>query len=406
MEGAAMRAVIKASVISGRASAPPSKSMAHRIIISAALAGGTSTIENVAESEDILATMSCLRALGAEISGESSRGHRYKTFQIRGADPSIAEEAVLDANESGSTLRFLIPVAALSGSGMIFKGSETLMKRPLSVYEDIFKERNLEFKPGREGLRIRGRLGGGEYRLPGDISSQFISGLLFALPLCTGDSIIIPEGRIESRPYIEMTMNALSRFGVRTYWQKDAIHVPGGQRYKTAEMKVEADWSNAAYLMALGAEVDGLDENSLQGDKVCVEHLRQLREGCAEIDITDVPDLGPALMAYAAMNHGCTLRGTGRLRIKESDRGLAMQEELSKFGVKTDVEDNAIRVGCGAGKPREILSSHNDHRIVMALAAICARTGGIIEGAEAVAKSFPDYFEIISDLGVAVEKEN
>ena len=401
-----MKAVIKKSPASGRATAPPSKSMAHRLIIYAALAGGISTIGNVAGSEDILASMSCMKALGAEMSEISSGATGYKTFQIRGTDPSKADEAVLDANESGSTLRFLIPVAALSDREMIFKGSETLMSRPLSVYENIFKERRLEFRREGEGLRIKGRLRGGEYRLPADISSQFISGLLFALPMCAEDSVIVPEGIIESRPYIDMTMDALSHFGIRTYRQGDVIHVPGGQRYESAEMTVEGDWSNAAYLMALGAEVDGLDEHSLQGDKVCTGYYKQLREGCAEIDITDVPDLGPALMAYAAMNHGCILRGTRRLRIKESDRGLAMQEELAKFGIKVDVEDNSIGVGCGLKAPREILSSHNDHRIVMALAAVCTKTGGTIDGAEAVAKSFPDYFETIQRLGAIVDKEN
>lgn len=401
-----MKVSIKPSKISGIVKAPPSKSMAHRLLICAGLSDGMSRISNVAESEDILATISCLGALGTEISGTGNSTDEYKTLKIKGMNPGLSDEALLECRESGSTLRFFIPLAALSEKEMRLTGSRTLLNRPLSVYEDLFQKQKLKFKLQENELHIKGRLSGGEFEIPADISSQFISGLLFALPLCEEDSVIRLKGRIESRPYINMTIQALSCYGARAEWQNDSsIFIPGGQKYKASDLRVEGDWSNAAYLMILGAYVDGLDERSLQGDKVCIEHLRLLSEGCAHIDISDCPDLGPALMAYAAMNHGCTLSGTKRLMIKESDRGAAMKEELAKFGADMEIKENSITVGSGIRRPKEMLFGHNDHRIVMALAAICSKTGGVIDGAEAVAKSFPDYFEKIAEVGAITEKE-
>ncbi len=402
-----MKVIIRPSDINGRITAPPSKSMAHRLLISAALSEGISVISNVAESQDILATISCLKSLGAEINEIESGDWDYKTLRVRGTDPAKSRGASLDCNESGSTLRFLIPIAALSENEMKMSGSRTLMGRPLSVYEDIFKKQGLMLDKNDTELRVKGRLRSGEFVVPANISSQFISGLLFALPLCETDSVIRLDGKVESKPYIDMTMQALECYGVKSGWSDDhTIIVPGSQSYKASDMRVEGDWSNAAYLMALGADVDGLDEKSLQGDKVCTELFRTLDKGCAELDISDCPDLGPALMAYAAMNHGCKLTGTARLRIKESDRGSAMKEELSKFGVDVEIFENSIKVGCGLTEPSEALYGHNDHRIVMALAALCTKTGGAIEGAEAVAKSFPDYFDKISEIGAIIKKEH
>ena len=402
-----MKVTIKPSKLKGRVCAPPSKSMAHRLLICAGLSDGVSNISNVAESEDILATLSCLKALGADIKETKDADEEYKTLQLRGINPTQAEEAVLPCNESGSTLRFFIPIAALSDKEVLLTGSETLMNRPLTVYEDIFKEQELKFEKSKSELRIKGRLKGGAFKIAADISSQFISGLLFSLPLCEEDSTIELSGAIESKPYIDMTIEALSRFGIKIEWESEStLRIEGGQTYRTSDERVEGDWSNAAYLMTLGAEVKGLDENSLQGDKACTGFFKLLEEGCAELDIADTPDLAPALMAYAAMNHGCILRGTRRLKIKESDRGAAMQEELKKLGVETKLSENSIVVGCGISKPNEAFSGHDDHRIVMALAALCTKTGGVIEGAEAVAKSFPDYFEKISELGVRMNKEN
>ena len=400
-----MKVIIKPSKIRGSIAAPPSKSMAHRLIIAAGLADGVSLVHNVAMSEDIKATIGCMEALGAVINEAKSDG-LYKSLQIEGTDPRNAGSAALDCNESGSTLRFMIPIAAMSGEEMRFSGSETLMNRPLSVYEDIFKEQGLLFEKSSDNLKIRGRIRGGDFEIPGDISSQFVTGLLTALPLAEEDSTIRLVGDVESRPYIDMTLAALKAYGIKAEWADErTLLIPGRQAYQASEQIVEGDWSNAAYLMALGAEVKGLDDNSIQGDKVSRDYFKQIEAGYCELDIRNCPDLGPALMAYAAMKSGCKLIGTKRLRIKESDRAAAMKEELSKFGIEAELGDDSVKVGCGIEKPSEELYGHNDHRIVMALSALCLKTGGVIEGAGAVNKSFPDFFERIKEAGADITEE-
>lgn len=392
--------------------APHSKSAAHRMLICAGLASGVSTVRGVDISEDILATIDCLRALGAEVTVINAGGEETENItlaqdaviRVRGTDPAFADSAVLRCRESGSTLRFMAPVAALSGREMVLTGSSKLMSRPLTVYDDLFREKGMTTERTGEAMSICGRLVPGTYTVPGNISSQFISGLLFALPLADGDSRIVIEGRAESRPYIDMTIETLRDFGVWTGWGQDGrvISIPGGQSYKAHDAEVEGDWSGAAFLIALGAEVTGLDAGSTQGDKICTEYFRKLDEGQAQLDITDCPDLGPVIAAYAACRNGCVMTGTKRLMYKESDRGNSIKAELAKFGVSVDVEEDSITVGCGAVTPAECLYGHNDHRIVMALSVICAHTGGVIEGAEAVNKSFPDFFERLTEMGVSV----
>ena len=388
--------------ITGTVKAPPSKSMAHRALICAGLAEGKSVIDNIAASEDILATIDCLRALGAEINYDTEA----MRAEVKGTDPASRGEASLHCRESGSTLRFMLPLCALSDDPAALTGSRRLMERPLTIYEDIFRSEGIDLDRSGSSIRVKGRLPGGDFGMPGDISSQFVSGLLFTLPLCKEDGLIRLEGKIESRPYIDMTIKALNDFGIEVGWKNETdLAVPGSQRYKANDTTIEGDWSNAANLLALGLEVTGVDPDSLQGDRVCREYFGQLDEGRAELDIADCPDLGPVLMAYAALNHGATLLGTRRLRFKESDRGNVMREELAKCGVDVKMSEDSITVGCGVKAPSQMLSGHNDHRIVMALAAICARTGGSIEGAEAVSKSFPDYFDKLEGLGIEIRKE-
>lgn len=383
----------------GSVAAPPSKSMAHRLLICAGQAIGTQTVHGVAPSEDILATVDCLRALGV-------------TCDLRGGDAVLTgytlhcgeKGAVLPCRESGSTLRFFLPLC-LFGPPVTLTGSARLLARPLDVYADICEKQGIRFEKGERAVTVRGTLSPGEFRLPGDVSSQFVSGLLFALPRLDGDSVIRLRPPVESRSYIDMTMAALRLYGVETRWlDRETIAVPGRQVCAfRPEVTVEGDWSNAAFFLALGAEVTGLDPDSLQGDRVCAAYFDALRQGPITLDIADCPDLGPVLMAFAAMHRGGTFTGTRRLRIKESDRGWAMYEELQKFGVPVSVGENEISVGCGLRAPSEPLSGHNDHRIVMALAVLCARVGGTIEGAEAVSKSFPDFFERLKDLGIEME---
>lgn len=383
--------------------APPSKSMAHRMIVCAGLAQGTSVIRNVDPSQDILATIDCMKALGAQISYED----RCVTAQGTDLRQSGGKET-LPCRECGSTLRFLIPAALMSGNKYSFSGSGKLFERPLTVYEKICAEQGLYYEPGENGLEVAGRLSAGEYEIPGNISSQFISGLLFVLPLLEKDSVIKLIPPVESRPYIGMTMQALEMFGIRTFWEDECrIRVPGGQEYRPCDGSVEGDFSNAAFFEALnltGGEVtvEGLNEDSLQGDKIYRQHLKRIEEGYARIDLADCPDLGPVLIAAAAMRHGAEFTGTRRLRIKESDRGLAMKQELKKMDIEVETSDNEIRVGAGPRKPLEILNGHNDHRIVMALAVMLTQTGGSISGAEAVRKSLPDFWTRLKELGVQV----
>ena len=395
-----MTVTVTPSAPAGSVPAPPSKSMAHRALICAALAGGGSAVRGVAASQDVLATLDCLRALGAEFSFENGD----VTFR-RAADVFAPPAgAALPCRECGSTLRFFVPLCLLSGGEATLTGSGTLISRPLGAYADICERQGLLFEKQEYSLRVRGPLRAGDFSLPGDVSSQFVSGLLFALPLPEGDSIIKLRPPVESRAYIDMTLEALEYFGVTARWRDEtAIFVPGGQVYRAREMSVEGDWSNAAPFLALGAEVTGLKTDSTQGDKICADYFKALDGGAAELDISGCPDLGPVLMAYAALRFGCVLTGTRRLKLKESDRGEAMRAELSKFGARVELGENRIAVGCGLSAPSGVLDGHNDHRIVMALGVLCARVGGTIAGAEAVDKSFPDFFELLKSINVGVK---
>ncbi len=386
---------------SGTAAAPPSKSMAHRLLIAAALSEGESTVQNLALSEDILATADCLRILGRRLAIENGTG-------VLETGEAIQEAHV---RESGSTLRFLIPLALTLGHPVTFTGAKRLFERPLSVYEEIAKEKGFRFERQEERLTVCGTLQPGTYRIRGDISSQFVSGLLFALPGLAGDSRIELIPPAESRPYINMTMQALSLFGVNTYWEDDVtIVVPGRQHPKARAVTVEGDYSNAAFLDVLNlfggtVQVTGLNRDSLQGDRIYEEYFKRLQEEEPVIDIRDCPDLGPVLFAAAAVMGGARFTGTERLRIKESDRLACMEEELARFGIQTEVGDNTFTVCPGTLKaPKERLSGHNDHRIVMALASLLTLTGGEIEGWEAVRKSWPDYFTVLTKLGIEVER--
>ena len=386
----------------GSVAAPPSKSMAHRLLLCAGLAIGEKTVHGVAPSEDILATMDCLRALGVKCE------FRGGNVTVTGYTPHCgAEGAVLPCRESGSTLRFFLPLC-LFGPPITLTGSPRLLARPLDVYRKVCEKQGIRFEKGETSLLVQGTLTPGEFRLPGDVSSQFVSGLLFALPLLPGDSVIRLRPPVESRNYIDMTMDALRSFGVGTQWlDRETIAVPGRQCYAyRSDVTVEGDWSNAAFFLALGAPVTGLRSDSLQGDRVCAEYFDALRRSPATLDISDCPDLGPALMAFAALHRGGRFTGTRRLRMKESDRGWAMGEELRKFGVETCVEENEISVGCGLHAPTETLDGHNDHRVVMALSVLCARVGGTIAGAEAVRKSFPDFFERLKEIKIDWRYEN
>ena len=388
----------------GRISAPPSKSMAHRLLICAALSEGESIIHGMSDCEDVRATLDCLSSLGVPFEQKDD------TVKIKGIDATKASaSAPLHCRESGSTLRFFVPLCMLGGNNIMLTGAPQLMKRPMNVYESLSKEKGLTFAQDERSVVVKGPLKAGEYRVAGNVSSQFISGLLFALPLVKGDSTINIIPPVESRSYIELTLAALREFGVSVVWKDDyTLYIKGGQTYKATETTVEGDYSGSAFFAAmneLGSEIEigGLREDSLQGDKVYSRYFEMLRKGTPTIHIGNCPDLGPVLFAIAAAKNGGIFTGTARLKIKESDRAAAMAAELQKFGVSVTVHDDAVVVyPLDFHKPSETLFGHGDHRIVMSLAVLLTQTGGAIEGAEAVSKSFPTFFEDIESLGIEV----
>ena len=388
----------------GCVAAPPSKSMAHRYLIAAALSEGISHVAGIAPSEDILATIDCLRALGANITVQDG------VATVRGFDPkSAAPQMPLACRESGSTLRFLLPLCWLSGNPATLSGSARLLERPLSLYAEIAAREGLTLTKNGGTVTVCGRLSGGEYTLRGDVSSQFITGLLFALPFTGKECKLHLLPPIESRSYLDLTVDALARFGSGISWIDDTtLLIPANDRLQAADVRVEGDYSNAAFFDALAAlgypvSVTGLSEDSAQGDRIYREYFKALDRHMPTLSLADCPDLGPILMALAAAKNGARLTSTRRLRIKESDRGAAMAAELAKFGARVTVyEDEIVIEPTALSAPSVPLCGHNDHRIVMSLATLLVRYGGSIEGAEAVKKSFPDYFTTLRSVGAEV----
>ena len=395
---------INSGIARGEIVAPPSKSMAHRLLISAAMSEGKSTVHGISSCEDVLATLDCMKALGIEYERVGD------DVTVYGKNPKdFTPRAPLYCRESGSTLRFLIPIAMCSGLTTVFYGEKGLMKRPMSIYERLCQDKGLTYISDGESIVVKGPLAGGEYTLMGNVSSQFISGLLFALPTAENDSIIHITPPIESRSYIELTRSALATFGIKTEWKDEyTLFIPGGQSYTPTEVTVEGDYSGAAFPDALnifGGEVSvgGLNKDSLQGDSVYKKHFDSLKVGVPTIHIGDCPDLGPILFAVAAAKYGGIFTGTKRLKIKESDRASAMAEELKKFGASVTVyEDTVVIYPIDFHAPTERLAGHNDHRIVMALSILLTLTGGEIDGAEAINKSYPEFFDHLKALGIGV----
>lgn len=390
----------------GEIISPPSKSMAHRALIFGALSE-KSIIKNLAFSKDIEATLDCLKALGArvEINGN--------TATIGGLDiKNISDNAVLYCNESGSTLRFFLPICMVAGKTVTLNGAKRLFERPISIYEDIAKEQGITFVKNEDSVTVCGNLKSGDYFVPGDISSQFITGLLIALPLLSGNSKITVTGRFESASYIDLTLKAMNDYGMEINRKDNVFELCGNQKPKNNDCSVEGDCSNVAFLDVfnyLGGNVKvlGIDKNTLQGDRVYKNIFEGLKNGEREFDLSDCPDLAPICFALAAALGGAVFTGTARLKIKESDRATAMQTELKKFGINVLVEENRVIVENGTLKaPKEILCGHNDHRIVMALSVLCTLVGGTVSGAQAVSKSYPDFFQKIRSIGIDLNEIN
>ncbi len=397
-----MNVQISPSVAKGKIHPPPSKSCAHRLLICAALSHGVSKISNIGSNDDILATIDCLKELGADIDIYGG------VATVKGIDISKKKKMLqLNCNESGSTLRFFIPLSLILSEETVFYGSDRLLSRPQSVYEAIFKEQGCFIENNGKHLKTAGKLKYGVFKMKGDVSSQFLTGLLFALPLLKGDSEIVLTTPLESSPYVDITVDVLSKFGVSVERKSDScFYIKGNQKYLPQSLSVECDWSNAAFLDAFNLSggnvaIEGLDYMSCQGDKAYKSFYEKIKSGCPEIDISDCPDLGPVLIATSAICNGAVIKGTKRLKIKESDRGEAMKQELKKFGVDIIVnEDSIIVPKAKLVTPNEILCCHNDHRITMSLAVLCSVVGGVLENAQCVNKSYPEFFDDIKTLGI------
>ena len=374
--------------------------MAHRLIICSALSGGESRIKNIALSDDIKATVGCVKGIGAQCSVSGGEMIISGTENI-----SVTEE--LYCGESASTLRFILPICLTKDNNIKFTGSPRLFERPLDEYEKLFRSAGIDYVRGRDFFSVSGCLRAGEYTVSGSVSSQYISGLLFALPLLEGDSVIKVREPFVSESYVDMTLDALAVFGIEIKREDRLTFViKGGQKYKPADTVCEGDFSNSAFFRAMrfiggNVKVTGLDGRSRQGDRVYEKLFSALSCGTPEIDVSDCIDLAPLLFSVAALSNGAVFTGTERLRYKESDRAEAMRDELSKFGVKMAVKDNSVRVFAGEIlPPKEETDSHGDHRIFMAVSLLLLRTGGVIKNAECINKSFPDFFEKTGRLNV------
>jgi len=397
-----MNAVFTPCKLSGQISAPPSKSMAHRYLIGAALSGQKCMLSGVDFSEDILASIDCLKSLGAEVITEND------IVCVNPVNFMKAENPVLNCRESGSTLRFFIPLCLCLGCDVTLNGSTRLFERPLDVYEDICRENDFLFKKNNNSVKLCGRLKSGTYRVRGDISSQFITGLIFALVYLGADATVEIIPPFESRSYINLTISALKSFGADVEFTDEYTVKVKSAKMHSYSGKIEGDYSNAAFLDAfnyIGGNVDvcNLNKDSLQGDRVYKDYFEKINSGTPTLDISDCPDLGPVLFALAALKNGATFTGTERLKAKECDRGSAMHDELKKLGGGLVMGNNVITVPKQELKyVGNTLYGHNDHRIVMAMSVILSQTGGEISGIEAVRKSYPRFFDNIQNLGAKV----
>lgn len=406
-----MNIKINPTKLGGKVINPPSKSVAHRLIISAALAKGTSVITNLYPSVDILATMDCMRELGAKIDFKGD------TATIIGIE-NPPRKATLNCHESGSTLRFLIPVACALGVECTFVGHGKLPTRPITPYIDQFPKHGVEldFSDAKEGeflpCTVKGKLTAGKFEIDGGISSQFITGLLFALPLLDGNSEIIMTSRLESKPYVDITLSCLKNFGGEVIETEQGYAVNGMQSLKACDSSVEGDYSQAAFYRvanALGSdiEIQGLNENSCQGDKAIMEICQKsesnngkLKPFC--VDCSDIPDLVPILTVLACFCDGKSeITNVARLRIKECDRLEAISTCLNSLGGKVRAYDDRLEIEGVKNLSGGEVYAYNDHRIAMAMAIASTKCTGdlIIKGAECVSKSYPNFFEHFKMLG-------
>ena len=398
-----MNVTITPTRLSGHLTVPPSKSQAHRLLIAAALAEGESRFSNLAMSQDMEATIRCLRALGASISPDGTT--------VSGVRPDwMGELPQLDCGESGSTLRFLIPIALAVAGGGVFTGRGRLMARPQEPYAVLFREKGIAFSQQDGVLRVQGRLTPGRYALRGDVSSQFFTGLLFALPLLDEPSELVSTTPLESAGYLDMTLQVLKMAGIRVERPSPTVfRIPGGQHYRPMRAAVEGDYSQAAFFLAANGAgsritLDGLSTDSCQGDRVILDYAARLQaSGEVVLDVRQCPDLVPALAVQAALRSGevTQIVNAARLRMKESDRLQAVTQTLNALGAQVEERPDALRITGVSSLHTGRVDSCNDHRIAMMLAVAATRADGPVTvcGAECVRKSYPNFWEDYAALG-------
>lgn len=396
---------ITPSSLSGAVEIPASKSCAHRSLICAALADGVSVLSGVTMSNDIEATISAVTALGAsvEVNGD--------IVTVKGISSPSAKSDI-DCNESGSTLRFIIPVAAALGAESTFFGRGRLPERPIDIYVRELGKNGIKFDYANTmPFSISGRLSGGTYEIEGNVSSQFITGLLFALPLLDGDSEIVLTSHLESRPYVDITIDTLRRFGVSVEESANGFKIRGGQKYKPHDEKIEGDYSQAAFFFvanALGSDINvhNLDDSSVQGDKRILDIIVGMSHsgglGSYRADCSDIPDLVPILAVLGTFgSERSVIYNAQRLRIKESDRLVSTAAMLNALGGNVEVTDDGLIIDPVGSLHGGTVDGAGDHRIVMAAAIAATRADGevIIKGAQAASKSYPDFFKDYTKLG-------
>lgn len=395
-----MDIIITPTRLSGKVQAIPSKSQAHRLLICAALAEHETVLRCPDTNRDIEATADCLRALGAEITRD---GTGYTVFPIQ----AIPRSAVLPCRDSGSTLRFLLPVAGALGVDAIFQMEGRLPQRPLSpLWEEMERMGCTLTRPTADTVRCRGRLKAGSYAMDGGVSSQFITGLLLAFPLLNGSSSLKITGKLESAPYVTMTQRVMEQFGVR---MRDFAMAGDCGFTSPGTVTVEGDWSNAAFFLAAGAlgnsvKVTGLCPDSPQGDRAAAELLPALDEK-QTVDASDIPDLVPILAVTAACRRGAVFTNIARLRLKESDRVESVKEMILALGGAAEADENTLTV-LGTGLRGGTVDAKNDHRIAMSAAIAATVCSGkvTILGAQCVEKSYPQFWEVYKELGGRYEQ--
>lgn len=411
--------------LAGEIIVPPSKSLSHRAVIAAGLSKGTSVVDNIIFSEDITATCKAMEALGVSIIRQNNGDGTVK-LTITGSENLHVKKDVIDCSESGSTIRFFIPIALTEQNNVTFTGRGKLVTRPLKEYYNIFEEQGIKYSTteGALPLNVNGKLKAGNFKIAGDVSSQFITGLLFTLPLLEGDSEITITKNLESKGYVDLTLDVLNKFGVAVENDNYKVfRIKGNQNYKAHDYRVEGDFSQAAFWLAAGAvggniSCSDLNPESLQGDKAILDIMKKMNSNIKEadgkivsseaqtaasvIDGSECPDIIPVLSVLAAVSSGTTeIINAGRLRIKECDRLKAMATELTKLGADIEEKEDGLIIRGKAQLKGGEVDSWNDHRIAMSLAvaSISCSEPVIIKNSGSVKKSYPTFWEDFKKLG-------